>query len=341
MPRRRWGLGVFTISVAALTLVESGAVLAKSKAGPVVTERSPNAVLWADPVNIGLRNLYYGVGGEKDQPHGPYTFVDEDMNGSNPKYVVTDRDGVKWTIKLGMEARPETAASRLVWAAGYFANEDYYLADVQVANMPAHLRRGRKLVGPDGTMDNVRFKRHMSNEKDIGDWQWRDSPFAGTRPFNGLKVMMALINNWDLKDVNNKIYAEKDSDEEIYEVSDIGASFGTPDMSFPFRHSKDDVEAYVRSQFISKLTPEYVDFRTPMRPSIMYAGHPRSFIRRIHLDGLLNDVPRDDARWMGQLLSRLSHAQIEEAFRAAGYPQDQIVEFSKAIEDRIFALTQL
>jgi hypothetical protein len=339
MLQRRWALGVIITSVAALTL--AGAVHAKSKAAPVIGERSPNAVLWVDPVNIGSRNLYYGVGGEKDQPHGPYTFVSEDMNGSNPKFVVTDRDGVKWTIKLGIEARPETAASRLIWAAGYFANEDYYVADVQVANMPARPKRGHKLVGPDGTMHHVRFKRHLTDEKDVGDWQWRDSPFAGTRPFNGLKVMMALINNWDLKDVNNKIYAEKGSDEEIYEVSDIGASFGTPGMSFPFRHSKDDVEAYVHSRFISKLTPEYVDFRTPMRPSILYVGHPRTFISRIHLDGLLNDIPREDARWMGQLLSRLSHAQIEDAFRAAGYPPNQIVEFSKAIEDRIFALTQL
>ena len=53
------------------------------------------------------------------------TFVDEDLKGSNPKFVVRDAAGVKWKIKLGTEARPETAATRLVWAVGYSADEDY------------------------------------------------------------------------------------------------------------------------------------------------------------------------------------------------------------------------
>jgi hypothetical protein len=327
--------------LAALSLNPVSPANAKSKAATAVVEGNSNAVLWRDPADIASRNLYYGAGGEKDQPHAPYIFVEEDMNGTNPKYIVTDRDGVKWTVKIGIEARPETAASRLVWAAGYFANEDYYLADLQVANMPAHLKRGAKLVAPDGTMHDARLKRHMSGEKEIGNWKWRAAPFAGTREFNGLKVMMALVNNWDLKDDNNKIYSVKDSGEQIYEVSDIGATFGTPGMSFPFRHSKGDVDAYMRSKFIAKITPEYVNFKTPARPSIMYAGRTRSFIQRTHLDGLLNNVPRDDARWMGQLLSRLTPSQIQDAFRAAGYAPDQVDEFSKTVEDRIAELNRL
>ena len=35
--------------------------------------------------------------------------------------VVRDAKGVKWSVKLGIEARPEVAASRLVWAVGYLA----------------------------------------------------------------------------------------------------------------------------------------------------------------------------------------------------------------------------
>jgi len=341
MPQKRCSLGAAVFALAALTFIAGSSVHAKSKADAMIGERNSNAVLWHDPVDIASRNLYYGIGGEKDQPHSPYTFVEEDLNGTNPKYVVTDRDGVKWTIKLGLEARPETAASRLIWAAGYFANEDYYLADIQVANMPAHLKRGGKLVAPNGTMHDARLKRHMADDKSAGDWPWRGAPFAGTREFNGLKVMMALVNNWDLKDVNNKIYIGKGSNERIYEVSDIGATFGTPGMSFPFRHSKGDADAYRRSKFIDKITPEYVNFRTPARPSIMYAERPRSFIQRTHLDGLLNNIPRDDARWMGKLLSGLSASQIQDAFRAAGYAADQVDEFSKTVEDRIAELNRL
>ena len=55
--------------------------------------------------------------------------------------------------------------------------------------------------------------------------------FTGTRELNGLRVMMALINNWDLKDENNAIYREKPVRDQIYEVSDLGASFGTTGRS--------------------------------------------------------------------------------------------------------------
>src|SRR6476660_1406812 len=118
------------------------------------------AILWRDPTDIASRNLLYGSGGEGHQPRGPFTFIQEDLEGSNPKFDVRDQDGVKWKVKLGAEARPEVAATRLVWAAGYFTNEDYFVADLQVQALP-HLHRGQNLVGPDGTMHNARLKRSM------------------------------------------------------------------------------------------------------------------------------------------------------------------------------------
>lgn len=70
------------------------------------------AVLWHDPTDIETRNLVFGSGGEDHRPHGPFTFVAEDMEGTNPKMDVRDQDGVKWKVKLGPEARPEVAATR-------------------------------------------------------------------------------------------------------------------------------------------------------------------------------------------------------------------------------------
>src|SRR5258706_8229152 len=87
--------------------------------------RSEPAVLWRNPANLAARDLYYGPGGRQHAPGGKFTFVKEDLEGSNPKYVVKDEDGVKWKVKLGDEAQPETVATRFVWAMGYFADEDY------------------------------------------------------------------------------------------------------------------------------------------------------------------------------------------------------------------------
>jgi hypothetical protein len=322
-----------------LTLPSTGSEATRSEATEARPEKG--AVLWRDPSDIAARNLYYGRGGEADQPEGPYTFIEEDLNGTNPKYVVRDGNKVKWTVKLGMEAQPETVASRLVWAAGYFANEDYFLPELRVDNMPAHLKRGRKLVGRNGEMHNARLKRHMGDEKSEQNWQWRHDPFVGTRELSGLKVIMALINNWDLKDTNNKIYAVKDSDDREYVVSDLGASFGTTGLSFPFSHSKGDLKSYSHSRFIQKITPEYVDFRTPTRPALIYATTPRAFFQRLKLDNLLHHVPRDDVRWIAHILAELGPEQIHDAFRAADYTPEQTDAFSKIVEQRITELNNL
>src|SRR5262245_53026793 len=83
---------------------------------------SKPAVLWRNPSDISSRDLFYGPGGREHAPGDSFTFLKEDLDGSNPKYTVTDAAGVKWKVKLGEEAKPETAATRFVWAAGYFAD---------------------------------------------------------------------------------------------------------------------------------------------------------------------------------------------------------------------------
>jgi len=69
----------------------------------------------------------------------------EDKQGGSPKFDVRDEQGVRWKVKLGDETKAETAATRLVWAAGYYTDEDYYLPELRVDNLPA-LERGGKFV---------------------------------------------------------------------------------------------------------------------------------------------------------------------------------------------------
>jgi hypothetical protein len=340
MPQKVRTLTLLSFSMIAIAGSATFMRAAKPAAAVISNERVDVSALWRDPADIASRSLYFGAGGEADQPHEPYTFVEEDMDGSNPKYVVRDRDNVKWTVKIGMEARPENAATRLVWAAGYFTNEDYFLPVMQIEGMPAKVKRGQKMIGPGGTLTNARLKRHLSDEKNVGNWEW-DGTFAGTRELNGLKVMMALINNWDLKDVNNKIYSEKGSKDQIYMVSDLGASFGAAGLSFPFKRSKDNLEQYEKSKFVLRMTPQAIDFATPHHPSWEYADYPRSFIRRTHLDNIVHNIPREDARWIGEVLSKLSNDQIRDAFRASGYSDAEVDGFSGVVEGRIAQLKTL
>jgi hypothetical protein len=258
--------------------------------------------------------------------------------------VVHDGDGVKWKIKLGAETRPETVASRIVWAVGYSVDEDYFLQTVQVTGIPQRVHRGRRLIGADGTMLNVRLKRERDSRKRLGDWQWRDDPFTGTRELNGLRVLMAVINNWDLKDVNNAVLRTYDaasgSVEHVYEISDLGASFGSAELRRT-KHSIGNLKDYRRSAFIRRVADDAVDFEVPGRADWIVVANPREYFMRLHLLWIGRQIPRDDARWMGQLLARLSAQQIRDAFRAGGYAPDEVEGFAAVLDSRIAQLMQL
>jgi hypothetical protein len=329
----------FSMAFLAVALTAPAAPAGKNKIADTSAKAAPGT-LWVDPGDVKSRNLFYGPGGEKHQPKGTnFTFVDEDMDGTNPKYNVTDEDGAKWKIKLGAEAKPETVAARLVWGVGYLANEDYFLPTVHVSGLPAHVHRGQKLIGPTGEMHNVRLKRHLKGEKKAGNWAWRDDPFAGTREWNGLRVMMAVLNNWDLKDENNAIY--EDGPQRLYLVSDLGASFGTTGFNPNHEKAKGNLKSYEHSHFITKTTPDYVDFGVPSRPAFLVIFNPGEFFPRMKLRWIGRHVPRSDARWMGQMLAKLSPSQIRDAFRAAGYTPEETDGFAKVVERRIGELTDL
>jgi hypothetical protein len=304
------------------------------------------AVLWREPTDLESRDLFYGPGGEAHQPRGPFTFVKEDLAGTNPKFDAKDRDGIRWKIKLGVEARPETVAARLVWAVGYAADEDYFLSTAQVQEMPAQVHRGGKLIGPDGVMHNVRVKREAADEgKKIDDWRWRADPFSGTRELNGLRVLMAVINNWDLKDVNNAVIRRPDPSsggaQLVYEVSDLGSSFGAAGLDRTAQPSTGDLRAYRRTHFITHLTPDTVGFEVPRHAGWLIFFNLPEFVRRLNLRWIGRDIPRQDARWMGGLLHRLSSNQIRDAFRAAGYSPEDIDGFAIVLASRIAQLNDL
>jgi hypothetical protein len=326
----------------------SGAAFAKSPAkekapeATAETTGSAPAILWREPKDLGSRDLFYGPGGRKHAPPSTkFTFVKEDAEGSNPKFVVRDDNGVKWKIKLGSEAKPEVAAARLVWAVGYFSDEDYFLPEIRVSELPEHLNRGQKLFAPDGTVHDVRLKRQEKTDEKEGTWKWKHDPFAGQREWNGLRTLMAVINNWDLKDANNKVFLE--AGEQIYEVSDLGASFGANGIvrGHDKSRGKGELDEYIHSKFIIREKPQTVDFATPGRPTILALGNPRQYIVRLRLRWIGRNIRRSDAKWMGSMLARLSPKQVRDAFRAAGYSDAEVEGFAQVFETRIAALNDL
>jgi hypothetical protein len=348
-----------------------------------VDERKPAAVkpvsvaaLWHNPGEIPSLDLTFGQGGKEHAPHNGaiYSFVKEDLGGTSTKFYVKDQEGVEWLVKVDDEARGETAATRFVWAMGYFVDEDYFVPEMHVSGL-LELHRKSHSIHKDGTITNARLKRTEKSQKKLNTWAWTDNPFLGSRELNGLRVMMALMNNWDLKTVNNKVYGAKPAQEETasvareekfsdteanrgdggagpladpnpegadvrYVVSDLGASFGrTGGVS---SRSKGKVKDYAKDPFIRVTTPETVDFVMRTKPAgILRLFKPGYYRQRTAMADTVENIPRADAKWIGTQLARLTPEQIRSAFQAAGFTAKEVDGYLAEWNKRIAELNAL
>ena len=270
-------------------------------------------VLWKDPTDLESRNLLLGAGGEEMKPDiSQITFIEEKSGGYSKKYRVKDAKGNEWVAKIGKEAQTDTAANRLVWALGY---------ESEIAYLIPHLK-----IEGKGEYDNVRLEARPADVKRKGNWMWANNPFQATPQFRGLKILMLMLNNWDMKDDNNEILAMRGDTtgegELRYIISDLGATFGK--TGGVFSRSRNDVPDYVKAEFIKKVNGDVIDFS--------YSGKNQK---------LFDGLTVEDARWLSNLLKRLSDDQIKDAFRAANYSAEDVDLLAGAFRERINALAKL
>lgn len=268
-------------------------------------------VLWRAPDDIASRNLLLGAGGEAMKPDlSRVTFLEVKEGGWSTKYRVRDGSGNEWVAKLSKEAQPETAANRLVWAAGYETEIVYLVPELEI--------QGK------GIFKNVKLEARPKDVKRTEFWLWDSNPFLGKQEFQGLKIMMALINNWDMKDDNNAILAVKGvtDSERRFIISDLGATFGK--TGGVFSRSRNKPSDYVKAEFVKGVRGNVIEFN--------YGGKNKS---------LFENISVADAKWLASWLGRLSDDQIRDAFRAGNYTSDEVEMLTGAFRARINALARL
>lgn len=283
-------------------------------------------VMWREPLDLESRDLFYGIGGKNGQPDptDTFRFLGNVTSGHAEKIQVEDARNRRWTVKFGDEPRPETVASRIVWAAGYHTDQDYFVDEANV--------EGR------GIVRDVRFERDNDGYKKVDRWDWNKNPFVGTRELDGLKVLMALMNNYDLKTENNKIVRpskRKPGDPEIhiYYVNDLGATLGSTGKWFgriPLigevpAGSKGSVKDFADHRFVDEVRNGVVTFR----------------MKRTRAQRAITGVTVENARWIGNLLARLSDKQLSDAFRAGNYSDQTIQVYVRCLRERISELQRL
>lgn len=96
-------------------------------------------------------------------------------------------------------------------------------------------------------MRGARLERKLKGQKKGGEWSWFRDRLAAK--VDGLRVMMALLNDWDLKEDNNVIY-QRPGEAPRYAISDLGATFGRTGDALT--RSKSNLSDYRRAKFIGK-----------------------------------------------------------------------------------------
>ena len=290
-----------------------------------------NPVLWRAPDDIAARDLFLGPGGKGMRPDlRRVTFLKEETGGFSKKYRVRDGAGREWVAKLGKEAQAETAAVRLVWAVGYMTEINYLAPCVAIEGAPDPGKDFERCQG--GGFTNVRFEARPENVKRLDEWKWSENPFVNTKELKGLVVMMSLLNNWDIKDTNNKVLhvrgGTRGRDELHYIVSDLGATFGRVKLDVPglwrIRRNRNDPEDYAKDAFLEDVKGGQV--------YLFYKGKRQD---------LFDDIRVGEARWIAGLLSKLSERQIQDAFRAANYTPGEVRLLTAAVRERIDELMSI
>jgi hypothetical protein len=264
---------------------------------------------WAKPDDIGSRDLFWGIGGQRyaPDPDAVFSFIEEKHGGFSPGYDVRDPEGREWKVKMGQESRTEVVASRIFWALGFHQPPIYYL--------PAWKLRG----GPDpGAQDGGRFRPVLASLHRGDDWSWHQNPFVVSRPYRGLVVLNVMLNNSDLKPDNNSLYRASRAWPQPgrwFVVRDIGHTFGRTGR---LHGTRDDLEGFLEHRFITRVHDERVFFE-------WHGRHGE----------LLESITRADVQWIADLLAQLTDRQWMDAFKAGGYTPEEAAPFIRRMHQKI------
>ena len=291
-----------------LTAVSCGAPKMRS-----TLNRRPTAAemaqLWVKPANIASRDLFWGAGGQKfAPPEGvKYKVKAFDETGMSGGWDLEDPSGREYSVKIGVESQIEVVASRLLWAVGYHQPPTYILTKYELSGE----RAGElPMTG--------RFRPKMDDLENVADWSWHENPFVGTREFKGLIVLQVLMNNWDIKTQQNKIYDVKreGGPGRWYVVRDLGAAFGK--TAWPVG-TKGDPADFEKQQLLKRVVNNrQVEFDYDARHKELFEG-----------------ITVDDVVWICELMNQITPKQYADAFRAGAYPPEVAERFISKLRSKV------
>jgi len=289
----------------------------------------PSGSLWRDPGDASKLDFAGSVGAPVSKPKPPFTFLREDMSGTQPKIFVKDSSGAIWNVKLGYEVHPESFCWRVLRACGYFAEPSFFVPSGKFESFQPTQRKDPTLH-PDGGFTGARFQYRDPDLKFLADknWLFDAPPFGGTKELSGLKILIVLFSNWDNKDAragaggpNTAIFQLKKpyGTRFIYAFTDWGAGLGS-DLNPRER-------AIWRCAPFLEQSEHWVERAANGTLAFRYDGNIN--------EGFRTGIPAAHAAWFMKYLGAITDAQLRAGLTASGASDADAACFTKALRQRI------
>ena len=215
----------------------------------------------ADPSAVDFSANPPDPSGELSQPVVRCKFVPEAVSGTTTKFDCVLQNGETIKVKYGRtgEIHAELAASRLVSALGFGADEMFLVPRVRCYGCPrlpfyimwmldkTHARTLISGALPDKTYTDFtwvsverKFRGYdIRNESDVPGWAWyeldRVDPRAGASraELDAFRLLGALLSHWDNKTINQRLVCRNATPrpdgscaDPFAIIHDLGATFG-------------------------------------------------------------------------------------------------------------------
>jgi hypothetical protein len=202
---------------------------------------------------------------------------------------------------------------------GYHQPATYYLPEFTLS--------GPGPIG--GRKRQARFRTDTDQWRPGGEWSWYENPFVHTQPFRGLVVAQLILNAWDLKTPNNRIYDSLDPSfkpRRLFIVRDVGSSLGHARQFALFNSlgtrgwqgSKNNIDDFERQGFVTARNGEDVEFD--------YRGVNQA---------LVDTIKAADVVWACELFARIPDGHWRAAFAAGHYSPAESERYIRKIKEKV------
>jgi hypothetical protein len=275
----------------------------------------------------------------------PCTFLPNRTSGTSPKFECALPSGEEVKVKYGHNAAEvfaEVAATRLLSALGFGADRMYIVRTVRCRGCPVYpypkigvLDDVRRDQDREVTFDLAAIERKMPGRTikagAIEGWSWyeldRIDPAAGgssRAEVDALRLMGVFLNHWDNKGANQRLVCLSDGDslrcaQPFALLQDVGQTFGPRGVNLDGWRG-------------TRIWADAATCRVSMK-DLPYGG---ATFGEAH-------ITEGGRLFLGDLLRRLSHAQIAALFRGARFPEfarqtpagRDVENWAAAFEDRV------